>query len=129
MAEVLSRFSATLSTVVHLELEFQFMGDEALLERAHDVDWLHLFCQFPAMRILDVSGVLAMFVAIALEDVTTEMVAEVFPSLHLIFLEREAASSVETIVAACRLSDRPVTFVETKAEFERILESYMTVSE
>ena len=52
-----------------------------------------------------------------------------FPSLRLIFLQDKPASSVETIVAARRLSDRPVTFVETKAEFEKILQSFMTISE
>ena len=58
-----------------------------------------------------------------------EMVLKVFPSLRLIFLQDKPASSVETIVAARRLSDRPVTFVETKAEFEKILQSFMTISE
>ena len=114
MAEVLSRFSATLSTVVHLELEFQFMDDESLLESANNVDWLYLFRHFPAMRILDVSWGLAMHVAIALEDITTELATEVFPSLHLVFLEGEPAPSIETIFAAGSLSNRPVTFVETR---------------
>ena len=85
--------------------------------------------QFPAMKILDVSGPLAEIVAFALRRITTEMVTWVFPSLRVIFTEDQPASFVETIVAARRFSDRPVTFVETKAEFEKILESYPTVSE
>ena len=93
-----------------------------------DVEWLEFFRQFPATQILDVSGFLPTLVAHALEDITTEMVSEAFPSLRLIFLEDELSSSVETLIAARRLSDRPVTFVETKAEFKKILKSYMTVS-
>jgi hypothetical protein len=129
MAEILSQFSTTLHAVVHLEIEINaLLKYQPLIERAHDADWLHLFRQFPAMQTLDVSGCLAEYVAIALQEITTEMVAEVFPSLRLIFFEDKPASSVETIVAARRLSDRPVTFVETKAEFEKILQSFMTVS-
>ena len=125
-AKVLSQFSPTLYAVVHLQIE---INAQSLMERAHDADWLHLFCQFPAMQILDVSGYLSNYVALALKDITMERVPEVFPSLRLIFLEGKPASSVETIITSRRFSDRPVTFVETKAEFEKILQSYMTVSE
>ena len=129
LVNVLCRFPATaiFSTIVHLKLEMQ--GNEDCVDFAHGADWLGLFRHFPAMRILDVSGRLAEPVAIALKRITTEMVTEVFPSLRVIFTEDQPASSVETIVAARRLSDRPVTFVETKAEFEKILESYAAVSE
>jgi hypothetical protein len=58
-----------------------------------------------------------------------EMGPEVFPYLRLIFLENESASSVETLVAARRFSDCPVTVVETKAEFKKILPSYTTFTE
>jgi hypothetical protein len=129
MAQVLSQFSTTLYTVVHLEIVEALYEDQSLIERAHYADWLHLFRQFPAMQILNVSGYLSGYIAIALKEITTEMVAEVFPSLRLIFLQDEPASSFETIVASRRLSDRPVTFVETKAEFEKTLQSFMTVSE
>ena len=130
LAQVLSQFSTTLYTVVHLEIEINaLLMDQSLIGRARDADWLYLFRQVPAMQILDVSGRLAEHVAIALKEITTEMVAEVFPSLRLIFLQDESASSVETIVASRRFSDRPVTFAETKVKFEKILQSYMTVSE
>ena len=121
MAQMLSQLSATLNSVIHLKLEALFKGGEYILEL---VDWLDRFCQFHAMKILDVSGLLAMYVAPALEDITMEMVAEVFPSLHLIFLEGEPASSVEMIVTAHALSDPPVTFIETKAELEKILKPW-----
>ena len=54
------------------------------------------------------------------------MVDEVFPFLDLIFLVGRGASSVEEIVSARRSSDRPVTFVNTAEEFNKILESYVS---
>jgi len=45
------------------------------------------------------------------------MVAEVFPSLDLIFLEDQPASSIEEFVASRWLSDHPVTVVDTETEF------------
>ena len=126
ITQLLSQFS-TLCTVIYLELEAH-VEDSRLATSSMDVEWLEFFRQFTAMQILDVSGFLPTLVAHALEDITTEMVPEAFPSLRLIFLEDELSSSVETLIAARRLSDRPVTFVETKAEFKKILKSYMTVS-
>lgn len=57
------------------------------------------------------------------------MAAKMFPSIHLIFIEGQPPSSLETIVAARRLSGRPVTVVQSKAELENLLKSYMTLSE
>ena len=59
LAEVLSQFSTTLYTVVHLEIVEALYEDQNLIERAHYADWLHLFRQFPTMQILAVSGCLA----------------------------------------------------------------------
>ncbi len=125
MAQVLSQYSATLSNVVHLQLKVEPEGDHEL-EGTDAVEWLHLFHQFSAVQMLDVSWELAGNVALALEDVTGEMVAEVLPSLDYIFLEDQPASSVEEFVAARRLSDRPVTVVKTYKEFIERLESYVS---
>ncbi|KAH9170282.1 hypothetical protein EDB89DRAFT_2072102 [Lactarius sanguifluus] len=46
MARALGQFSATLSTVVHLELELDFHED-GQLEGMVDVEWLHLFLPIP----------------------------------------------------------------------------------
>jgi hypothetical protein len=83
------------------------------------------------MQILDVSGCLASYMTVALSPtyITMEMVAKMFPSIHLIFIEGQPPSSVETIVAARQLSGRPVTVVQSKAELDNMLKSYTTVSE
>ncbi|KAH9170284.1 hypothetical protein EDB89DRAFT_1324638 [Lactarius sanguifluus] len=76
IAQVLSQFSATRSTVVHLELGVPirviFESDaekrEAhVLEMTGGSEWLLLLQQFPAMRTLHVSRWLSKHVALALE--------------------------------------------------------------
>jgi hypothetical protein len=124
-AQLLGQF---LSSVFHLKLEvsseeyFQLVG-------ADDVEWLHLFRQFPAMQTLHVSPELTRLIALVLEELTAEMVAEAFPSLTLICLEGQPASSVQKFITARQLSDRPVAVVDTEAEFFKRLDSYVTVSE
>ena len=126
MAQVLSQFSATLSTVIRLELEARFEGDNQL-EDTDDLDWLHLLLRFPATQVVCVSVKLAGFVALALENIAGEMVDEVpvLPNLDLICLENQPASSVEKFVAVRRLSGRQLTAVGTQSEFIERLESYI----
>jgi hypothetical protein len=126
IAQVFSRFSATLFNVVHLELEeveaepFEYLGN------TDDVEWLHLFHQFSTVQTLYVSEELAEYVALALEGITGEMVTEVLPSIDLICLASQSASSVGKFVAARRLFDRTVTVVDTQTEFDERLESYIS---
>ena len=129
VSQVLCQFSATLAAVVHLELDQ--VVESRTWEVLGGVDWLHLFRQFPAVQMMHVSRQLASFVAHALEDVTGETAAELLPSLDLISLEEEPESSVEEIkfVAARRLSDRPVTVVDSRKEFDERVASYISKSE
>ena len=122
---MLSHVSATLSTVVHLNLEAWLEEDDPL-EGTDDVEWLHLLHQFPTVRTLQVSRELAGYVALALEDLGSEAVAQTLPSLDLIYLADNPSPSVEKFVAARHLSGRPVTVVETKMEFYTKLESYVS---
>ena len=121
IASVLGQYSAALCTVVHLEL------DAEIEEDGHPDEWLHLLRHFPLMQALHVSLKLAAPVSLALEsleNITTEMVAEVLPSLGLICLEGKPASSLEKIVAIRRFSDHPITVVETREEFNERVKSY-----
>jgi hypothetical protein len=117
----LSQFSATFSAIVHLELELHepYQSDEE-----DDVEWLHLLHQFTALKVLRVSRELAGPVAIVLEAITAEMVAEVLPSLDLVYLVDQPPSSVEKFVASRRFTDHPVTVVNSKTEFDQRIESY-----
>ena len=75
------------------------------------------------MKTLYVDQTLARHVALALEDITAEMVAEVLPSLDLICLADQLASS--KFIAARQHFGRPVTVIGTKAEFDKRLKSYV----
>ena len=120
---MLSHFSATLSNVIHFKLEIE---ESCRLKVTDDVEWQHFLRQFPTVQMLHVFHELAAHVSLALEDITWETVAEVLPSLDLIYLADQLASSVEKFVASHRLSDRPVIVVETKMEFDEKLESYVS---
>ena len=123
LAQVLSHVSATLSTVPHLELKTYLYGRQ--LEGTDDVEWLHLLHQFSTVRTLQVSRELAGHVALALEDLASEAVAQTLPSLDLIYLAGQPASSIESFLAARQLSGLPVTVVETQTEFNEKLKSHV----
>jgi hypothetical protein len=123
IAQVLSQISATLSTIAHLVLEISVDSDNRL-RGMDNVEWLPLLHQFPAVQTLHVYRKIAEHVALALEDVTGELVAEVLPSLNLIYLEGHPASSVKKFVAARQLAGRPVTVLETESDFDERHESY-----
>ena len=122
MAQVLRRFSATLSNVIHLQLKTEPEGLQSI--DMDDVEWLLLLCRFSTVRTLHVCQELAGHVALALEDITEEMFAEVLPRLDLICLAGQPASTIEKFVGARWLSGYPVTVIETEKEFE-ILKSYV----
>ena len=125
MAQVLSLISAILPNAVHLKLEVHLVEDRQL-EGTDDAEWQHLLHQFTTLQTLHVSHELAGHVALALEDIARETVAVALPSLELIYLADQPASSVEKFVASRRLSNHPVTVVETNMVFDEKLESYIS---
>ena len=125
MAQVLSHFSAALSNVAHLKLDAKLEGGYQL-EGTDDVELLRLIHQFPTVRTLHVSQELAGHLTLALENVAREMVAEVLPSLDLIRVVGQPASSIEKFVAGRRLSGRFVTLVDSETEFYERLKSYVS---
>ena len=133
IVQALGRFSvaATLSNVVHLKLEAKPRGSlnnfhQLLVEDMGDAEWLRLLHPFSSVQTLHVSQRLAGYVALALEDIAEEMVTEVLPSLDLIYLEDQQASSIDKFVAARRLSGHPVTVVDTKTEFYERISSFVS---
>lgn len=120
MAQVLGKFSALLSNVVHLDLKTD--ADEGLqLDGLDDIDWL--LHQFSTVKTLYVIWELAGYVALALEDITAEMVTEVLPSLDLICLDGQPESSIEKFIAARKVSGLPVTVVHSKRELDEKIKS------
>ena len=123
IAQSFRQFSTALSNVVHLRFEVQPGKSRQFVEGTDDVEWLLLLRQFSTVRSLYVSQDLTWPVSLALEDIDVEMVAEVLPSLELICLAGQPASSVRRFVAARQFSGRPVIVVDTKTEFSKRLAS------
>ena len=124
IAQVLGHMSAKLSNVVHLKLKVDY--HDVRLKGTDDVEWILLLRQFSALQTLHLSRELAEYIALALEDIPAEMVNEVLPSLDLICVAGQPASSIEKFTAARRLSGHPVTVIETEKEFDERLESYVS---
>ena len=120
IAEVLSHFSPTLSSVVHLKL-----NTEDHQSGSTSVEWVYFLRQFSTVRTLHVPWILADQFTVALTEIPEEMVAEVLPSLDLMYLGGKPVRIVEKFIAARRLSDNPVTVLDTLKEFEERLESYV----
>ena len=123
MAQVLSQCSATLSIVNHVKLHAEL--EDPPFEGMDDVEWPYLLHQFFAVKTLHVSQELAGYVALALENITGGIFAEALPSLDLIHLAGQPASSIEKFVAIRQLYGRPVTVIDTETEFEERLLSYI----
>ncbi|KAH8980991.1 hypothetical protein EDB86DRAFT_2977937 [Lactarius hatsudake] len=89
-------------------------------------DWLPFFHLFAAVETLHLSGGVVAYIVSALEDPANskEMVTDVFPALHLIWLDEmdnwgcdEPAGSIERFLAMRQLTGFPVTVVDTEDEF------------
>jgi len=121
MARVPSKFSAMLSTVVDLKLIGSIRTRHP--NDADDLECLHLLHQFSRVQALYASRDIAACLARALNSTTGEIVAKALSSLDLICLEEQPSSSIEKFFAFRQLSGRPVTIVDTEAEFDQRLES------
>jgi hypothetical protein len=120
ITHVFSQPSAMHSRVAHLKLH----RSQADAGCSPD-EWLHLFCQFSTIRTLHVSRMFSGHVAFVLEAVTEEMAAEVFPVLDFIYLDGQPVSCVEKFLAARQISSHPVTIIDTEAEFDERVRSYI----
>jgi hypothetical protein len=126
VVQAISQFkmSATLSNVVHLKLELDHGRARQLEGSTYDVEWQRFLRQFSNVKTLYVSRKLAPHISLVLEEIAEGMAAEVLPSLDLIWLGGQRASSIKKFVASRRLADRRVTVIGIKKEFNRRIEAY-----
>jgi hypothetical protein len=142
MVHVLGQLDAMLSNVGHLSVRVE-LG----FGRQDDVDrteWLLLLHLFRAVETMHVCRAMAWYIASALEDIAEEMVTEVLPALHLLYLEDvddgdnkdnddydydsdydfKSVGSTERFLSLRQLSGLPVTIVKTEDEFVERLFQY-----
>jgi hypothetical protein len=134
LAEELSQLSVALSNVVHLNLVTEPVSLDSTCNIewiydagwTYDIEWQRLLHQFSTAETLRVSWDLADRITSALNySISEEMpAADALPSLHLICLAGQPASSIEKFVTARQLSGRPVTVINAELELEKRFESY-----
>ncbi|KAH9003648.1 hypothetical protein EDB86DRAFT_3240985 [Lactarius hatsudake] len=126
IVQVLDQLVPMFSYVDHLDAH----GDHVYSRGMDITDWLPFFRLFPAVETLHLSGGIAAYIVSALEDTADpeETVTDVLPALRLIWLDEatededdhnKPVGSIEQFLSLCRLSGRPVTVVDTEAEFNR----------
>jgi hypothetical protein len=111
LAQILGQSPALVSNVDHLSIE----EDDLQLgwkDDMDDADWLELLRPFTAVKMLHGSEQLAGHIALALDDVSGEMVTEVLPALESLWLDDQPVNSVEPFIAVRRLSGHPITFID-----------------
>ena len=91
-------------------------------------EWLPFLHPFPAVETLRLSEDMVPYIVSAFEDIPEEMITEVMPALHLLWLdeeeereEDEPVESIERFLSMRQLSGRPVTVVNTEDEFNELL--------
>ena len=119
-----SKMFATLSNVVHLKLELDRGRDRQLEGSTYNVEWRRFLRQFSNVKTLYVSRKLAPHISLVLEETAEGVATEVLPSLDLIWLGGQRASSIKKFVASRRFADRRVTVIGIKKEFIKRIESY-----
>ena len=127
VVDVLGKVVALFSNVGHLFthascLKWRDMAD------LDSIEWLAFLRLFPAVETLRLSGDMASYIVSALEDIPEEMLTEVMPALHLLWLdeeyrreEDEPVGSIKQFLTLRQLSGRPVAVVNTEDEFDDTL--------
>ena len=107
-------------------LKLDILNDK--FEGSTGVEWLHLLGQFSTVQALYIAWEFSQSVALALENIPGERVAEAWPSLDMICLENQPISSMEKFISARQRSGRPVTVIHTEEEFDQRLLPYVRES-
>ncbi len=135
IANIVGQFG-TFSNVDHLSFDgspVQFRSDNDM----GSAEWLPFFRLFPAVEVLQLSGALGENIASALEGTTEDMVTEVFPTLHEIWIEDDYSDDEDYEVGPMELrrflslrqrSGHPVIVIDARgddlAEILKKLESH-----
>ena len=129
VVDVLDQLVGIFSNVGHLSTHASCL-EWRNMDNLDSNEWLRFLRIFPAVETLHLSGDVRPYIASALEDITEEMLAEVVPALYLLWLDEDsedrrgvdkAVGSIRRFLTLRQLSQRPVTVVNTKVEFDETL--------
>src|SRR6266702_1091356 len=111
LAQILGQSPALVSNVGHLSIDEDEL-QPGWQDDMDDTDWLEILRPFTAVEMLRGSEQLAGHIALALDNVSGEMVTEVLPALNALELDDQMVRSVEQFIAVRRFSGHPVTFID-----------------
>jgi hypothetical protein len=117
VTQICSQISPFFSSVQSLIIEYGENGEKKWSFRDEDdMDptlWLQLFHSFPSIQCLTIPGKLEPSIAAALQGLTRESAAEVFPSLHNLSIigktsDEAAQQGIESFIIARQQSSHPI---------------------
>ncbi|KAH9165185.1 hypothetical protein EDB89DRAFT_336496 [Lactarius sanguifluus] len=109
LAQILGQSPVMVSNVDRLSIDEDDL-QSGWQDYIDDTKWLQLLRPFTAVKTLHGSEQLGGHIALALDDISGEMVAEVLPALDSLWLDDQPAGSVEQFIAVRRVSGHPVIF-------------------
>ena len=129
LASILGFITPILSDIVHCTIDSVHMVESG--SGRDDLDWLQVLRQLSFVQTLFVSDDMAGFISRALAHVDVGTITQTLPALQLLCIEikeegeeHRDTSSVHKFLTVRQDAGHPVTFVETKDEFEERLKSY-----
>jgi hypothetical protein len=129
MINILGQIFPILSDVVHCTFDSENIIYESVMSM-HQFDWLQLLCPLSSLQTLFVSNRVSHHITLALTYLEGGMITKFLPALKLLCLEKGGEgeekltwTSVHKFLEVRRECGHPVTFVNTKEEFEDILKS------
>ena len=129
LANILGFITPILSDIVHCTIDSVHMVESG--SGRDDLDWLQLLRQLSYVQTLFVSDDMAGLISRALAHVDVGTITQTLPALQLLCIEikedgeeHRNTSSVHKFLTVRQDAGHPVTFVETKDEFEERLKSY-----
>jgi hypothetical protein len=122
IAQALNQISAILSNMVHFAIGAYSVSPEP--KGMDDIEWLQLLRPFSSVRTLFVSRQFSGHVSRSLENIPAVMATEILPSLDMLCVEDQPASSIRRFIAARSKSGRPVAIINSRSSFEERVMSY-----
>ena len=129
LANILGFITPILSDIVHCTIDSVHMVESG--SGRDDLDWLQVLRQLSYVQTLFVSDDMAGLISQALAHVDVGTITQTLPALQLLCIEikeegeeHRDTSSVHKFLTVRQDAGHPVTFVETKDEFEERLKSY-----
>ena len=98
LARILGQSRVLVSNVGHLSIDEDDL-QPGWQRDMDDADWLELLRPFTAVKMLHASEQLAKHIALALNDASEELLADVLPSLISLWLDDQQVTSVEQFLA------------------------------